>query len=74
MPTVSITEDEYYQHAGDHDGLCVACLEFTEGEIEPDAEKYPCSGCGKRQVMGIELALLKGHIEITEEGDSHAEA
>ena len=44
----------------DHEmqGLCLACGEIQEN-IEPDACRYTCDGCGKTKVYGAaELALM----------------
>jgi len=38
-------------------GICLSCKEPQEG-CEPDAAKYPCEGCGAREVYGVsEIAL-----------------
>lgn len=63
---VKITSDEYISHCDDYDGLCLGCHEFTSGGVEPDAEKYECEGCGDAAVMGTEMALVCGHIEISD--------
>jgi hypothetical protein len=61
---ISITSEEYHQHRGDYDGLCTACMEWTDGGVEPDAEEYECENCGEPQVIGAEQALLLGKLDI----------
>lgn len=44
---------------GEYDaGICICCGEVTESGVEPDAEWYPCEGCGEAAVFGVEQALL----------------
>lgn len=38
-------------------GLCLACGVSAVG-VEPDARRYPCSGCGSRRVYGADELLL----------------
>lgn len=64
---VSLTEEEYEEHTESYDGLCISCLEWTNGDVEPDAENYKCDSCGESKVMGAEQAMMCGHIEIVEE-------
>ncbi len=59
-----MTEQEYHEHRGNYDGLCLACGEIKDGNVEPDAENYECDNCGEHQVIGIEFALLGGNITI----------
>ena len=63
-----ITEDEFTLHAGEYDGICLTCGDWTVGGVEPDAEGYRCTveSCQQLTVMGAEQALLSGHIEFTE--------
>lgn len=50
-------------------GVCVKCGEI-QGGCEPDAEAYECdSGCGK-YVYGIEEALIRGLVNLADEGGS----
>lgn len=60
-----LSEEEYEQHTRDYDGLCLACTEIQDGGVEPDAEGYLCEACGEEQIMGLELALISGLVEIT---------
>lgn len=62
-----MTEEEYQHHRSNYSGLCLACGDINEGGIEPDAEGYACEYCDEEAVEGIENALQKGLIEITEE-------
>jgi hypothetical protein len=41
----------------DNPGFCVACG-ADHNECEPDARKYECDECGKKQVYGAEELLL----------------
>ena len=51
---VGVSEDDF---EGDV-GWCLACGE-TQYEVEPDARKYTCDGCGLAKVYGLtELALM----------------
>jgi len=46
-------------------GYCTDCNQITQDYgVEPDAEKYSCLECGEHTVMGIENAILMGHISI----------
>lgn len=38
-------------------GFCLACGERQEG-CEPDARKYKCDNCGKREVYGAEEIIV----------------
>ena len=40
-------------------GFCLACGEQAYN-VEPDARRYVCEGCGKRQVYGAEELLIMG--------------
>lgn len=66
--TITMNEFQYDHHREEYDGYCSDCDDVTNyGEVEPDARRYKCDECGKRCVMGIEEALLKGHIEIIDD-------
>ena len=58
-----ITEDTYRTMNEEHTGYCTDCDADTGYLIEPDAEGRMCEDCGHHTVMGIENALLQGHIE-----------
>jgi hypothetical protein len=64
MATTTISMEEYNQHRGDYDGLCLACSEWSFGGTEPDAEEYECEACGESKVVGAEIALMSGAINV----------
>ena len=39
-------------------GFCIACGEESDSGVEPDARKYECSFCGKKEVYGATEILL----------------
>lgn len=41
----------------DNTGICVLCGQ-EQGNIEPDARKYPCENCERKSVFGAEDLLL----------------
>lgn len=43
-------------------GYCINCGEFTNANVEPDARRYECEGCGLRTVYGAEEAMLNGWV------------
>jgi hypothetical protein len=49
---------EIEHHMEEYDGLCLACGEWSYGEVEPDARNYLCESCGKRAVYGTEECVL----------------
>jgi hypothetical protein len=59
----SITDDrlldavERREMCLDNPGFCIACGAEQDG-CEPDARKYVCEACGKREVYGAEEILL----------------
>lgn len=56
-------EEEIQQHIDDNNGYCTTCKAVTnDGGVEPDAEGYRCDECGSMTVMGIEQALICGHL------------
>lgn len=49
-----------------YDGYCSSCDAVTQkGGVEPDAQGYECPKCKKKTLMGIDEALMAGHLEIT---------
>jgi len=64
MKQFKITEDDFRMHRDEYNGICFSCGAIHWGETEPDAEKYECDECGKKEVYGIEQALLYGAIII----------
>lgn len=41
----------------DNPGFCLSCGQEQDG-CEPDARKYTCEHCGKREVYGAEELLM----------------
>ena len=39
-------------------GFCISCGDYHDG-CEPDAENYPCYGCGKKKVFAAEALLMR---------------
>jgi len=59
-----MTDAEYWTGSErDLEGRCLSCGEEAYS-VEPDARKYPCESCGKRQVYGLQELMLMGRIEI----------
>jgi hypothetical protein len=56
-----MNEAEFVSCDNDSEGLCVFCGESAFG-VEPDARKYPCEGCEKNGVYGMQELLLMGLI------------
>lgn len=65
MKVVIFSEDEYTDHCDCNDGICLKCGSIKFGDCEPDAENYKCDVCDSRSVMGFEMALVAGYIEIS---------
>jgi len=59
-----LTEEEYLENSNAFMGYCTECKDFTEDEVEPDAEGYDCPDCENQTVLGTEQALLMGLIEV----------
>lgn len=65
-----MSEEDYSQHRGDYDGYCTRCDAITrEGGTEPDARFYGCPQCKQKTCMGMEVALLRGDVDILEDGE-----
>jgi len=62
---MKFSSSDYRYATSNHQGICLACWELNY-EVEPDAHNYECEYCGQPMVMGMEDALLEGHIEITD--------
>ncbi len=66
-PVLTLTEESYLNHCEACDGYCPSCNAITrDGDTEPDAEGYKCPDCYQSTVMGMEEALLAGHLDIEE--------
>jgi hypothetical protein len=62
---MKMTESEFRDHCNEYNGYCVNCNCIGRwGNTEPDAEEYECDECGDNTCMGIEQAMLMGHISI----------
>ena len=59
-----ISEDRFQTLSDQCKGYCLKCKKVTRGQCEPDARNYPCPKCKENKVMGIEEALMMGHIDI----------
>jgi hypothetical protein len=50
----------------DYAGYCAHCDDVTTcSGVEPDAEKYTCPECQRLKMMGLEQAVLLGHVKVT---------
>jgi anaerobic ribonucleoside-triphosphate reductase len=64
---MKLTEVTYVEWTNDNAGYCKACDEVTDfGGVEPDAMGYPCPECNKNAMMGVEQAMLLGHLVLTD--------
>jgi hypothetical protein len=61
---VRMEYEDYLLGAENHDGLCLACREVENGGVEPDERGAECRFCTAERVVGFELALVMGEIEI----------
>jgi hypothetical protein len=60
-----LSEEDYKMHCDSYAGYCTDCKDITrDSDTEPDATDYECPDCEEMTCMGIEQALLEGHIEI----------
>ena len=65
MKKINLTEEEFREYRDEYFGFCTSCGELEEGGVEPDARGYECGSCEKNSVIGLEEALITGHINIT---------
>lgn len=73
VPTIgqwTLSEDEYRTRAENYGGICLACGEWTDSGVEPDARYYKCESCGGCEVFGVEEALIMGRISLSEDEES----
>lgn len=62
---MKLTENEYREHRNEYNGYCTECDDIGRwGCTEPDAENYECEECGESKAMGIDNALIMGHLDI----------
>lgn len=63
-----LSEADFQAHCDNHDGFCTNCDKVTrEGMTEPDASGYKCPDCKRLSVVGMELALIAGDIEVEDD-------
>lgn len=62
---IEMTAERYASLADEYFGICLACGSEQEG-CEPDARRYACEDCGKKQVYGVEELLMLGRIHIVD--------
>lgn len=61
-----MTEEDYVYGVEGNVGYCPSTDQISDIQFyEPDAEGYPCV-CGGRDAMGLEQALILGHIAFDE--------
>ena len=65
MP-LEMTEEEYSARYHEDAGVCLACGNFTDSPVKPDAQHYKCGVCGDLKVFGLEEALLVGALTFRE--------
>lgn len=56
--------EQFRQYEEDFNGLCLACKSWHFGEVEGDAENYPCEYCGENKVMGMHWLLFTNKLEV----------
>ena len=61
---MKLSSDEYLAGTDDHELYCPDCDDITGSNAEPDAEGFHCPDCGGNNAMGLEQAMLLGHIGI----------
>ena len=54
--------DEVAAASEDNGGFCLSCGDDAFG-VEPDARKYVCESCGKREVYGAEEIIIMGLVD-----------
>jgi len=59
---IRVTEQDLRDYMRDCCGICLACGEWSDGGVEPDARAYECDYCGVSAVMGAEQAVISGQI------------
>lgn len=67
---MKLTEEQIESHKEENQGYCTECKAISGDHVEPDAEHYECEECGNESVMGIDMAVIEGHIEIVDEEES----
>jgi len=67
MAQVPVAASQYHEAVRDYLGWCTLCEDFTRETTEPDAEDYKCPDCEGLTVVGAELALLSGVIDVVDD-------
>lgn len=65
---ITLTLDEYMHMRADYIGVCLECGAHRDC-TEPDAEGYDCEECDAPCVMGVEIALVAGEIEVIDDNE-----
>ena len=63
--TLAVSAEDFKEYQDSYIGVCESCHALRD-ECEPDAENYECEECGEESVVGMEWALMKGVISISE--------
>lgn len=67
---MKMSVEDYENDVVEFNGYCKACDKVTTfGGVEADARGYECDVCHGKTVLGIEEAIMMGHIEVEEEED-----
>ena len=62
-----LTEEVFQQLCENYAGYCPECDDVTcDWGVEPDAEECSCPFCEEDTVMGMDNALLMGHVHFVE--------
>jgi len=65
---MKMNEQQFREHSSCYDGYCKHCDCITrEGNTEPDAANYECPECGKMSCLGMDFAVVMGHLTIIED-------
>lgn len=59
-----ITEQELFAECEAFRGFCPACDNFVRDGVEPDAQGHACPECGGSAVVGAELAVIQGKLDL----------
>jgi len=70
---MKLTDEAFEDHSDNSAGYCTQCDRITRDATEPDADGYECPECQQDTVMGMDNALVEGHITITEESEDQNE-
>jgi len=62
---MKMNQTSYMEASTNFQGYCDKCDKITiEEGIEPEANNQICEKCGKNAVMGMDEALMAGHIRL----------